>query len=135
MAREMRFRLSVTCYRGNVHAPVHHPLGNSEANSPFGTFGSLDSLFDCPHVVKLTLCDMAGLNSSFLANSEDAVDSIFSNTGIRLLFTPHYRHQKSVSRCVAVLKCRLISKHLQNRVGMNRPDKHGRKHPKNASSA
>jgi hypothetical protein len=98
MARETHFRLNVTCYKGNVHAPVHHPVGDSESNAPFGTSGSLDSLFDCPHVVKLALCDMAGLNSSFLVDNEASVENVFGNTGIRLIFTPQSRHQKIVSR-------------------------------------
>jgi hypothetical protein len=90
--------INVIAYTGNAHAPVPHPCGTSEANARFGTLGSLDSLFDCPNVVKHVLCDNNHLNAIFLVGSDSDVDDIFGQTGIRLLFSPTKRHSKTVSR-------------------------------------
>ena len=94
----MGVRANVTRYGGNPHAPVQHPLARSDALARHGA-APLDTLFECPHVVKLTLCDLAGLNRTLLVESEAAVEEVFGASDCRLVFTPQNRHQKTVSRC------------------------------------
>lgn len=96
---------AVMAFTGNVHAPLARPLGGSDRLEKLGAVASLDSVFECPPLVKHVLAAEVPLTSTFLVRRDEDVDAIFNNSNVMQIYSPNRCHRKTVSRCAPPGNC------------------------------